>query len=91
MSLPSLTRFAQKGARTYILNTQKADYEGVEEMILVPSVLNLNYGNRISPQFPPLVIVDLVYDDIMRHYGELKNQIFKETLVALDNSEDEEY
>lgn len=89
--MPSLPRFAQKGARTYILNTQKADYEGVEEMILVSSVLNLNYGNRISPQFPPLVIENLIYDVIMRHYGELKDQIFKETLTALDNPEDEGY
>ncbi|MEY8371124.1 MurR/RpiR family transcriptional regulator [Aerococcaceae bacterium 50-4] len=85
--LTGLKSASQKGARTYILTTQKSDYEGVDEMILVPSVLNLNYGNRISPQFPLLVIVDLIYNDIMHQNGELKDQIFKETLTALDNPE----
>lgn len=85
--LMGLKSAAQQGGRTYILTTQKADYEGVDEMILVPSVLNLNYGNRISPQFPLLVIVDLIYDDIMRHNGELKDRIFKETLTVLDKPE----
>ncbi len=82
--LDGLKSASIKNGKTYILTTQKSDYEGVDKMILVPSVLNLNYGNRISPQFPLLVIVDLIYDNIMRHNGGLKDKIFKETLSILD-------
>lgn len=77
-----------KQAKTYLLTTQKADYPGVDELILVPSLFNLSYGNRISPQFPLLVIIDLIYDALMRTNRPVISKIFETTLSLLDKKDE---
>lgn len=89
-TIKGLKNASLKGGKTYLLTTQKYNYEGVDETIFVPSVINLNYGNRISPQYPLLIIVDLIYDRLMQNNSETKGKIFFETLVSiLDEEQDE--
>lgn len=87
--LKALELASAKGAKTYILTTQRRDYTGVDEIIAVPSVFNLDYGNRISPQFPLLVVIDLIYDYLMQTNRSLKSEIFETTLDILNKKGDD--
>jgi len=55
---------AKENAATTILITSKKDNaasESFDEEVLVPIRKNLEYGNIISPQFPILIIIDILY------------------------------
>lgn len=68
-----LDRGFQQGARTMLItgkNRQIYD-DFCNEVLLVPSLQHLNHGNLISPQFPLLLMIDILYaayvnDDRMR-------------------------
>ncbi len=53
----------KRGAKTILLTAKKTDtfYEFCNEIILMPSLRYLNQGNVISPQFPILLMLDLIY------------------------------
>ena len=68
-----LDRGFQQGARTMLITGKnRQTYEDFcNEVLLVPSLQHLNHGNLISPQFPLLLMIDILYaayvnDDHMR-------------------------
>lgn len=68
-----LGRGFQQGARTMLITGKnRQTYEDFcNEVLLVPSLQHLNHGNLISPQFPLLLMIDILYaayvnDDRMR-------------------------
>ncbi|MDN6161901.1 MAG: MurR/RpiR family transcriptional regulator [Atopostipes sp.] len=59
-----------------------------DQVILVATSKNLSYGNRITPQFPLLVMVDIFYTYFLRSDIDTKGQIFSSTLSALRKNND---
>lgn len=53
----------KRGAKTVLLTASNVDsfYEFCSEVVLLPSLQYLSHGNAISPQFPVLVMVDIIY------------------------------
>lgn len=53
----------KRGAKTVMITAQNKDSyaEYCSEVLLLPSLRHLNHGNVISPQFPILVMLDLIY------------------------------
>ncbi|HFI2457015.1 TPA: MurR/RpiR family transcriptional regulator, partial [Streptococcus suis] len=56
---------------------QHAPYD---QIIPVASVRHLNYGNRISPQIPLLIMLDIIYAYFLAIDKERKETIFKHTI-----------
>lgn len=84
--LKALSQATTKGAYTVLFTTQQnnIDESQVVEVIPVASVKNLNYGNRISPQLPLLILTDIIYDYFMEVDNLKKDIIFKQSLDSLD-------
>lgn len=78
--LEGLQKAADKGAKTVLMTTRKFDEEDCffDELLLLASTNHLSYGNRISPQFPILLITDCLFS----HYLESPEIIWK---VQRDN------
>lgn len=57
-------------------------------MILVPSLQHLNHGNLISPQFPLLMMIDIIYAAYVNHDRVHIEKIQKEVQRTLRGSED---
>lgn len=66
--LEGLQKAADKGAKTVLMTTRNFDEEDCffDELLLLASINHLSYGNRISPQFPILLITDCLFS----HYLE---------------------
>lgn len=79
--LSALEKAHSAGARTVLMTTQKMDKKIGDEHILVASSLHLSYGNRISPQFPLLVIADLLYAYFMNKNKASKEEKFNRTII----------
>lgn len=78
----------------FTANSQKSMDDFCDEVVLVATSRNLSYGNRITPQFPLLVMVDIFYAYFLGSDFDSKGEIFSSTLSALDqkiieNREDE--
>lgn len=64
----------RNGAKTVLLTTRNLENHGFcDEVLLLASTQNLSYGNRISPQFPILLMTDCLFsyfldDEERRHY-----------------------
>ena len=72
----------ERKARTVLItgNTEKKEY--VDELVCIPVLENLDTGNIISPQFPILVFIDLLYNSYLNeNQNTLKLQ--KETVEIL--------
>ncbi|HEL1557843.1 TPA: MurR/RpiR family transcriptional regulator [Streptococcus suis] len=72
---------AQKGAATALLTTKTFSTTQTHKIIPVASVRNLNYGNRISPQIPLLIMLDIIYAYFQAIDREKKETIFKQTII----------
>ncbi len=75
----------KKGAKTVLITTTSREefHEFCDEQLVVPSLKHLNYGNLISPQFPVLVMLDIIYSCYME-LDKLKMEAYHEdTLHAL--------
>lgn len=79
--LAALEKAHDCGAKTVILTTQKMEHSLYDEILLVASSLHLSYGNRISPQFPLLVMADLLYAYFMSSNPSAKEANFKRTII----------
>lgn len=83
----------KRRAKTVLITAQKHDEfeEFCDEVAVVPSLKYLNYGNVISPQFPILILVDILYG----HYvSQDKNKIeglHGSTLEALHARNERKY
>ncbi|WP_170242729.1 SIS domain-containing protein [Streptococcus suis] len=76
-----LTLAASRGIQTALLTTREFETTPIETIIPVASVRNLNYGNRISPQIPLLIMLDILYAYFHAIDQEKKESIFKQTIV----------
>lgn len=58
-----LNEAQRRGAKTVLLTAKNKGIfeEFCDEIVLLPSLKHLNYGNVISPQFPALVMLDIIY------------------------------
>ena len=76
----------KKKAKTVLITSQNRDKvkDYCDEIVLVPSLKHLNYGNVISPQFPLSVMVDLLYSFFVDEDKNLKEKLHGDTLEALN-------
>ncbi|MGT2711369.1 MurR/RpiR family transcriptional regulator [Streptococcus oriscaviae] len=79
--MDSLSKAAHKGVPTVLLTSQAFEHEDYDHTIQVASVRHLNYGNRISPQIPLLIMIDILYAYFLAIDKEKKENIFKHTIV----------
>ena len=75
----------QNGCKTMLVTAynQEGFKEYCDEVILVPSYQHMNYGNSISPQFPLLVLQDIIYTKYMQGNHLIKESLHSHTLKAL--------
>lgn len=75
----------KKGAKTVLFTEKnKPDFgEFCDEVVLLPSLLHLNHGNVISPQFPALVMMDICYSYYLMQDKYVKETLHDSTLKAL--------
>ena len=78
------------GADTILITEKnRKSYEDFcREVILVPSLQHLNHGNLISPQFPLLMMIDIIYATYVNHDRVHIEKIQKEVQRTLRGSED---
>lgn len=89
--LTALRQASQKGAYTVVFTTRlNIEQENFSDVIAVAKVKNLNFGNRISPQLPLLIVTDIIYDYFMELDNSHKDLTFKETLESLQINERKE-
>ena len=76
----------KRGAKTVMLTAQNKDSyaEYCSEVLLLPSLRHLNHGNVISPQFPMLVMLDLIYSYYVEQDKPKKESFHDNTLRALE-------
>lgn len=79
----------QQGAKTVLITaTNKEVYdEFCDEVILIPSLKYLNHGNVISPQFPILMMLDIIYSYYVEQDKNIKEMLHGDTLKALGGVE----
>ncbi len=72
-------------ARTILVTAynQEGFREFCDEVVLVPSYQRMDYGNSISPQFPLLVLQDIIYTKYMQSNHCIKEALHSNTLKAL--------
>ena len=77
----------EKNAKTVLITSQNREEikEYCDELILVPSLKHLNYGNVISPQFPLSIMVDLLYTFFVNEDKNIKKKMHDDTIKALGN------
>lgn len=80
--LSGLEKAHEKGAKTVLMTTALFDDKPLfTDIIRVASRHQLNYGNRISPQFPLLIMVDILYAYFFEINKANKELIFKGTII----------
>ena len=79
----------RRGAKTVILTAKNRGIfeEFCDEIVLLPSLRHLNHGNVISPQFPILVMLDIMYSYYVGQYKFAKELLHDNTLRALEEGE----
>lgn len=79
--LSALETASRKGAKTVLISAQVPEQTSIDHHISVASVHHLNYGNRISPQFPLLMMIDVLYAYYLAIDKTKKETIFKNTII----------
>lgn len=85
-----LTAFEQahkNSAKTVLFTANRISaFKSVcDEIVSVATTKNLSFGNRITPQFPLLVIIDIFYAYLLNSDFDSRKEIFSTTLSALDD------
>ncbi len=75
----------RKGATTVLISAAKKPEwnKWCDEIVLVATKENLDLGKLISPQFPILVICDVLYANVMKHDRNDREALHRETLIEL--------
>ncbi len=83
----------KRGAKTVLITAHnRGEFdEFCDEVVLIPSLLHLNYGNVISPQFPILVMVDIIYSCYVEQDKDKKESLHDDTLRALEGVKSDDY
>lgn len=76
----------KRGAKTVLLTAKNKGIfdEFCDEVVLLPSLRHLNHGNVISPQFPALVMLDIIYSYYVDQDKFAKEILHDNTLRALE-------
>lgn len=79
------------GAMTVILTSQisfkkKCD---IDEVVLIAAKENLDLGNLISPQFPVLVLCDIIYANVLMYDKSGRENLYSMTLEKLGRAGEE--
>lgn len=80
-----LKKAYRQKTRTILItaNQNEAFKEFCNEVVLVPSLKFLNRGNLISPQFPILLMLDIIYSSYVENDRKNKEILHEDTLKAL--------
>ncbi|MGI6069364.1 MAG: MurR/RpiR family transcriptional regulator [Blautia sp.] len=74
-----------------ITSNNRPEYKAFcHEVVCVAARKNLNYGNLISPQFPILVALDILYEYYQEKDERIKRAYHGSTLVALNRIQEQE-
>lgn len=87
--LSSLRAAKERGAYTVLItSTQKPEVKEIcDDSLLVAVLKNLEYGNVISPQFPILIMMDLLYSFLLQSDQIKKEAMHEYTIHALEEKE----
>ncbi|MCI8852124.1 MAG: MurR/RpiR family transcriptional regulator [Lachnospiraceae bacterium] len=80
-----LRESSKRGAKTVLITAQEEDrfYNYCTEVVMMPSLQHLNQGNVISPQFPILLMMDIIYSSYAGLDQGKKERLHDRTLQAL--------
>lgn len=72
---------AKRGAATVFITSRNESYwqEAFDEVVLTAVKKNLEYGNVISPQFPILVLIDIIYAGCLEKIAGINGRKEKDT------------
>lgn len=80
--IKALEKAAANGAKTTLITTRNQKYFSDQlDIINVSSTHQLNYGNRVSPQFPLLIMMDIIYAYVLEIDRDKKEHIFEKTII----------
>ncbi|UJF24497.1 MurR/RpiR family transcriptional regulator [Suttonella sp. R2A3] len=84
----ALQAAAEEGATTVLFtaNEGRQFAKMFDEVLLFAVKNNLEYGRMISPQFPVLVVLDILYADYMNRNKTARETIWQRTYDALQQS-----
>ncbi|PWJ48613.1 MurR/RpiR family transcriptional regulator [Faecalicatena contorta] len=88
--ISALDMAKERGAATILITSKKhdAEKEFYDEVVLVSVKKNLDYGNIISPQFPVLIMTDILYASYIRENKKRSEETYDSTLhVILDRNQ----
>lgn len=79
-----------KGAKTILISAKKIlKYkEYYDEIVLIGGLKNLAISNKISPQIPALIVIDILYNHYLHYDYSKKNDKLNMTLEYVDYKED---
>ncbi len=85
--LYSLREAHARKAKTIMITAQKRDWMDTfcDETVLIPSLKYLNQGNVISPQFPILILMDILYSSFVSLDRGRSQGLHSSTLKALQD------
>lgn len=77
----------KRGAKTVLFTANKNEnyQEFCDEVVVIPSLIHLNHGNSISPQFPILIMLDIIYSYYVEGDKIEKESLHDSTLRALED------
>ena len=78
----------KKGAKTIIFtaNDKEIFTDFCSEVVLVASLKHLNHGDAISPQFPILVMMDIIYNNYVSRSKENAAESYEEGLRTYEHA-----
>ena len=81
-----------RGAKTVLITTKHDEsfYEYCDEVLLMPNIGRLNRGNLISPQFPILIMIDVLYFYFVKIDKNSKESLHSETVWSLCKNREEQ-
>ena len=75
------------GEKVFFTANNRDDYrEFCTEVLLIPSLRHLNHGNVISPQFPILIMIDIIYSYYVEQDKTKKKILHDRTVQALEET-----
>lgn len=77
----------RRGAKTILITARNDEKfrEFCTEIVPIPSLRHLNHGNVISPQFPILIILDIIYSCYAQLDKGTKEDLHLHTVKALED------
>ena len=76
----------RKGARTIIFTANNKEFftDFCSEVVLVASLKHLSYGDTVSPQFPILVMMDIIYNNFISHERKVGTELYGDTFCGFE-------